>query len=559
MTSHQKLRRFWLSAYELSARYRWAGTAIGVALVALLVPALTLAGGERGSLGPSIPLFFLVPMLLASMLGGRVAGVIVSVAAVGVWDWYFIPPVHAPTVYLPSDVLALIVFLFDALVTGQLATVVRQRADDAVRRARTSEALYDLSVALIGSHELAAILPTLTQRLRQTFDLQACAVLLRDQDRAFWRTAAASGTVPDDLNIERSRTISGVLSWVDSRGEMCALDAGARGGRDDHLVPSRGASNRAQFWPLRVGSRVVGVLELVYRPETELDPERDRLLTTLVNGTAIALEQERLFREEQEATLARESDRLKSALLSSVSHDLRTPLAGIKAAASSLLQDDVQWSDADLRAFAADIDAEADRLTRLVANLLDLSRVEAGAIKPEREREDVGDLVARVVQHAQPRLSPHPIHVEIEPGLRPWFLDVVHLDQVLTNLIENAAKYSPAGAPITIVARESAELGGEAELRLSVTDRGSGIPVAEQATVFDAFYRGAGTGRRTSGTGMGLAIVKGLVAANGGRVELDSQVGRGSTFTVVLPAPGDDVAAIDLEAARPPSDGTPWQ
>ncbi|MBV9281480.1 MAG: DUF4118 domain-containing protein, partial [Chloroflexi bacterium] len=429
--------RLWLRAFDLAARHPWVGTASGLVLLGLLVPILTLAGGYKGAIGPSLPLFFLVPMLVASTLGGRIPGVAVAVAAVLVWDWFFIPPLYTVTIFYPRDVLALVVFLGDALLTGQLATVARQRAEDALQRARTSEALYELSMALIGSHDLTAILPSLTQRLRETFDLEASAILLRDAGGAPWKAAAVSGSIPNDLNVERSRDVAGILSWVGTTGQVCGLghtDGQMRQGEPGRY--DRRTARRAEFWPLRVGSRLVGVLELVYRRGAELDPQRDRLLTTLVNGAAIALEQERLFHEEQEAAVARESDRLKSALLSSVSHDLRTPLAGIKAAASSLLQTDVVWSEEDRRAFLQDIDAEADRLARLVSNLLDLSRIEAGAIAPNRDWEDVGELAERVVRRLQPRFPRHPIDVEIARRLPPIRLDTVHIEQVLTNLIE---------------------------------------------------------------------------------------------------------------------------
>jgi two-component system sensor histidine kinase KdpD len=277
------------------------------------------------------------------------------------------------------------------------------------------------------------------------------------------------------------------------------------------------------------------------------------LLATLVNGAAIALEQERLFREEREAELARESDRLKSALLSSVSHDLRTPLAGIKAASSSLLQDDVQWSEEDRRAFVQDIDAEADRLARLVSNLLDLSRIEAGAIRPNTEWEEVGELIHRVVGRLRHRLATHPIAVELEPGLPSARFDAIHIEQVLTNLIENAAKYSPDGSPVTVKARAVPSAGGGLELRLSVSDRGPGISLSEQGKIFDMFYRIARSDRRTSGTGMGLAIVKGLVEANGGNVLVESEVGRGTTFTVALPLNEEQRGQDGRREGTPPS------
>jgi two-component system sensor histidine kinase KdpD len=274
---------------------------------------------------------------------------------------------------------------------------------------------------------------------------------------------------------------------------------------------------------------------LVPRANQRPDPERERLLTTFANAAAIALEQGRLMQEEQTATLARESDRLKSALLSSVSHDLRTPLAGIKAAASSLLQEDVVWSEEDRHAFLADIDHEADRLTRLVSNLLDLSRIEAGAIKPSLAWEDVDELIERVTRRLAPRLAPHPLVRRIAPDLPQVLLDAVQIEQVLTNLLENAAKYSPPGALITVAARVVADHSGGEELEIAVSDEGAGIPAGEQERIFATFYRVAEGTRGANGTGMGLAIVKGLVEAHSGRVRVESAPGQGSTFSVFLP------------------------
>lgn len=242
-----------------------------------------------------------------------------------------------------------------------------------------------------------------------------------------------------------------------------------------------------------------------------------------------------------------DGDRLKSVLLSSVSHDLRTPLAGIKAAASSLLQDDVQWSEEDRRAFITDIDGEADRLTRLVSNLLDLSRIEAGALQPQKDWEDVGELIERVLRRLEQRLAGHVVLRDIPGGLPPVRLDAVQIEQVVTNLLENAAKYSPPAAPIT-VAVGVVERQGEQALRVTVSDRGVGIPPAEQGRVFDKFYRVTGASRYASGTGMGLAIVKGLVEGHGGRVAVASTLGEGSTFTVDLP--------IEPEGARSGSEQT---
>jgi len=546
--------RHWRDALDPLEPHPLLGALGGMALVAALVPLLYLWRGSdpAGPLYLSIPLFFLVPVLLASVAGGRRAGVLVAVVAVVVWDWFFIPPLYTVTVASPRDLLALLVFLIVALLVGQLSNLTRHRTEEALQRARSSDALYNLSLALIARRDSGDVLDTLTARLRATFDLEACAVLLPDGPAGAWRTAAAAGHVPLDLSVEQSRNMAATVSWVDESGRASWVGQMAGTGlRDGHLVRPHVHQARAQFLPLRVGARSVGVLELVHGDGAGPDADRAHLLETFANGAALALEQARLAREEQAADVARETDRLRTALLSSVSHDLRTPLAGIKAAASSLLQTDVEWGEEDRHAFVTDIDAEADRLTRLVSNLLDLSRIEAGAIRADKEWEDVGELVDRVTRRLEPRLADHPILRDIPADLPPVRLDAVQMEQVLTNLLENAAKYAPTGTPIAVAAHAERGAGAAPTLRLSVADRGEGIPRSEQDRIFDKFYRVAGTARRASGTGMGLAIVKGLVEANGGRVAVESAPGKGSTFTVILllergaPRPVRDDAPLD--------------
>jgi len=527
--------RSWRSALFPVTAHPVIGGALGLGLAAVLIPILQHWHGAGGQLGPSIPLFFLIPVLVASAVGGRAAGVVVSVGALFTWDWFFIHPLYQVTIASARDVLALCVFFAVALLTGQLARTARQRALEALRRAHSTEAVYDLSVALIARHDLTDVLPMLMSRLRETFDLQACAVLLRPPEGGRWVTAASAGKMPGELSVEQSRDVAAVASWAMNEGQACGFGEQPEASAGPAPPRLKGLRPPTQFLPLTAGERTVGVLQLVQRRGATLDSDQQRLLTTFANGVALALEHERLAAEEREAAVARESDRLKSALLSSVSHDLRTPLGGIKAAASSLLQEDVQWSEADRKAFLTDIDSEADRLARIVSNLLDLSRIEAGAILPDTEWEDVAELVHRVVNRLAPTLSGHRIVREIAEAIPAVQIDALQIEQVLTNLIENAAKYSPSGTEITVSARGvDAEDAGR-ELRLAVSDQGPGIPSTEQAEIFDKFYRIAGSGRLAGGTGMGLAIVKGLVEAHGGRIELTSSSDKGSTFTVVLP------------------------
>lgn len=532
----------WRDAIDFKSTHRSLALLVGLGLVVALVPILRAFDGANGALGQSLPLFFLVPVLLASAVGGRWPGIAVSVAAVFVWDWFFINPLYQVTVATARDVLALVIFLAVALLTGQLATIARIQTREALQRARTTEALYALSVDLIARRHLAEVLPRLAQHLQEALDLQACAVLL--PSGGGWRTAAVSGDVPADLQVEGNRNAAAIAEWANRTGQSFGYRDGQGTSWETRPVEAR---SRAQFLPVRAGAQAIGVLELIQKPSVVPGASQEQLLTTFANGVALALEQERLAEEERAAELARESDQLKSALLSSVSHDLRTPLAGIKAAASSLLQDDVHWSEEDRRAFALDIDSEADRLTRLVSNLLDLSRIEAGAISPVKEWEDLGDLIHRVVHRLQPRLDDHPVLLDVPENAPPVQLDAVQIEQVLTNLIENAVKYSLPGTPIRVRADVRDGPAGR-EALIAVSDEGPGIPVLERDRIFDKFYRLSGAARRAGGTGMGLAIVKGLVDAHGGRVSVENAPGHGSTFIVTLPT---DVPPGAAPGARP--------
>jgi two-component system sensor histidine kinase KdpD len=228
--------------------------------------------------------------------------------------------------------------------------------------------------------------------------------------------------------------------------------------------------------------------------------------------------------------ILRRTDALRTALLSSVSHDLRTPLASIKAAASSLLQEDMQWDEDTRRSFANTIEREADRLNRLVENLLDMSRIEGGALKPEKEWYAITALVQDVVERLQPLLHGREIRTSLPPDLPPVQVDYLYIDQVVTNLLENVTRYTPAGSPIDV----SAEVKNK-QMLISVADRGPGIPAGERERIFDKFYRVLTSQRDTRGSGLGLAVCRGLVEAHGGRIWVESREGGGALFRFTLP------------------------
>jgi two-component system sensor histidine kinase KdpD len=278
----------------------------------------------------------------------------------------------------------------------------------------------------------------------------------------------------------------------------------------------------------------------------------NRLLLAVAAQLGLAVERERLRREAMETEVLRRTDELKTALLNAVSHDLRTPLASIIASAGSLRQRDVAWTEQDQQEFAEAIEQEARRLNRIVSNLLDLSRIEAGSLRPAADWYDVGALIDDVVGRLRPVTAQHRVSVDVPEDLPPVQLDYVEIDQVLSNLIENAVKYTPPGGEINIGVRP-----GDGEVEISVADRGPGLPAAALARVFDPFYRVDGTSRADSsgprplGTGLGLAVARGLVEAHGGRIWVENRPGGGACFTFTLPlhAPLDSAAPAAEDVA----------
>lgn len=244
----------------------------------------------------------------------------------------------------------------------------------------------------------------------------------------------------------------------------------------------------------------------------------------------LAIERARLRQEATDAEILRRTDELRRALLNAVSHDLRTPLASIVASAGSLEQDDVDWTDEERRDFAHAIVEEGQRLNRIVGNLLDLSRIEGGTLRPEKGWYDLSSLVDEVLGRLRPLTAAHRIKADVPQDLPAVLLDYVEIDQVLSNLLENAAKYAPADTEITLTLQRT-----NGEVRVSVEDHGPGIPQASLPHLFDPFYRVADGTPRPAGLGLGLAVAKGLVEAHGGRVWAENRAGGGARFVFTLP------------------------
>jgi K+-sensing histidine kinase KdpD len=283
---------------------------------------------------------------------------------------------------------------------------------------------------------------------------------------------------------------------------------------------------------------ITGQLAANQRERAREAAERERETVTLYE------ERDRLRERATEAEVHRQADELKTALLGAVSHDLRTPLASIIASAGSLRQHDVVWTDAEQESFLSDIEGEARRLARIVANLLDLSRMESGTLRPERGWYDVAALVDDVLGRLRAATRDHPVRVRVSDDMPPVPLDYVEVDQVLSNLVENAVRHTPGGTEIWITVERS-----EGEAVITVSDSGPGIPEAELPRLFDPFVRAARRKGGPGGVGLGLAIARGLVEAHGGRITAENRAGGGATFRFTLPLelPG---RAPALAAAR---------
>ncbi|HEY8104970.1 MAG TPA: ATP-binding protein, partial [Gemmatimonadales bacterium] len=287
------------------------------------------------------------------------------------------------------------------------------------------------------------------------------------------------------------------------------------------------------YVPLVASGRTLGVVGIRARDPRRLqEPVRRQLLETFAGQVAASLERVRLAGASQQARLETEAERLRTALLSSLSHDLRTPLAGIEGAASSLLQDGGTQPPATRRELAQTIVEESRRMTRLVANLLDMVRLESGALQVQREWQPLEEVVGVALIRLDERLAGRVVTTTLPPDLPLLPIDGLLIEQVLINLIENALKYTPPGTPIDI----SAEL-GQREVIVEVADRGPGLPGGEEGRIFDKFYRARDQGH-AGGAGLGLTICRGIVTAHGGRIWAENRAGGGTSFRFSLPLGG---------------------
>src|SRR4051812_6386596 len=478
--------------------------ALGVAL--LLRP---LAGIEN------VDLVFLTAVIGVAVrygLGPSLAG---SVASVLAYNFFFIPPLHTFLIADPTNVAALFFFLVVAVITSNLAARVRAQAVAARRRAEATEALYAFSRRIADIVALDDLLRATTQQIASMLALDAVLLLPDAAGRLQMRASCPSTDWIDPVDVDAVRA-----AWA-------ADYPGGQGRRDALRVGER------LFLPLRTSHGVVGVvgISLRNRPGVPLTSEERRLLDALLDQAAVAIERVCLAAERDEARLAVETERLRSALLASLSHDLKTPLASITGAVTALRQYADLYDAAARDELAGTIQDEAERLTRFVTNLLDMARLEAGGIVLDRQPVDLGEVIGTALQRTAPVLAGHRVAVDLAPDVPMLDLDPVLFEQVLVNLLDNAAKYAPPGSSVTLKGRRH---GGT--VVLTVTDEGPGLAPDDVAHAFEKFYRANVGDRRRAGTGLGLAICRGFVEALGGTIGAANRSDRsGAVFTVTFP------------------------
>src|SRR5579864_4137049 len=472
----------------------------------------------------NVSMLYLLAVMASAVGFGRGPAIFASVSAFLIFDWFFVEPVHQFTVSDASEWVSLLFFLLTATVTGQLAAGQRQRAREAQQREREAVVLYDV-VRLLSEGDGDQVLQAVADHLRRELQVQAVAVEMWQPNGA---TTWVSAGDPEALRgVREARASARVLHSVPMR----TADH-AQPGRWVRIVqPTRSQVPRSDVHvvPVRVSDRRVGALLLVGTSDS-FDQSDDRLVSASAAQIGLAYERARLRQEATEAEILRRTDELRAALLNAVSHDLRTPLATIMASAGSLRQRDVAWTEEERQSFAQAIEEEADHLNHLVGNLLDLSRIEGGSLKPQMSWQELDTVIDDTVDRLKPVTRHHRLHVDVPDDMPPMWFDPVEIGEVLYNLIENATKYAPPDTEIDVTVSRGAR-----EVSVAIEDRGPGIPSTSLPHLFDPFYRVIDGRPRPQGLGLGLAIVKGLVEAHGGRVWAENRAGGGARFTFTLP------------------------
>ena len=509
------------SAGVASRRMRLRRRSVPEWMTSLGIPLLTAGAITVLGLGLSqvvvlqnLSILYLLAVLTSAILAGRFAALLAAGVSFLAYNFFFIEPVRTFTIAKPHEVLALLIFVTVAVVTGTLAARLRNQIDRARQAVRNTQALYDFSRKLSAAYGVDGALTATTAQLSAMLGLPAVALANEEGGQLELRVAWPPDQTLDETAMTAAR-------WAYEKREPAGYMTGT--------LPNVAYL----FLPIRSDQRLAGVAGVLLGPtHGSLSPDEERQVAAVLDQAVIAIDRARLVRENARAAVAQEGEKLQTALLSSLSHDLRTPLASITGAVTTLRQlgDRI---DGETRAdLLASVEEETARLTRFVGNLFDMTRIESGLVRPRREPVDLPTLIAGVAERTarlEPRLV---IETSTADAMPPALADPGLLEQVLFNIFDNARKYAGADQPVTVYVRQDGM-----EAVISVTDQGKGIPADELEVIFQKFHRRAKGDGRPAGTGLGLSIARGFVAAMGGTIRAESPAmrKRGTRFVIRLP------------------------
>lgn len=488
------------------------GVALAVVAAAVAVNALLWPwiGVEN------VDLVFLTAIVAVAVRLGLWPSIVASVVSALCYNFFFTEPYYSFTIENPKDVIAVVFFTIVAIIVSNVAARTRIQAVAATDRARATESLYAFSRKLAGVGTLDDVL--WASAYQMALMLKVRVVILLPEDGSI---AVKVGYPPEDI-MDEADIAAAKWAWQNNRAA----------GRGSDTLPGA----KRLFLPMRTGRGAIGVVGIDSdKPGPLLTPDRRRLLDALSDQAALAIERVHLVEDMEQVKRSAEADRLRTALLTSISHDLKTPLAGVLAAAGTLRDLGGKLTDAEKADLLATIIDESERLNRFIANLLDMTRLESGAIMPKLAPHDLGEIVGSALERAAKILAQHQVEVELAADLPMLDLDAVLFEQVLFNVLDNAAKYAAPGTTIRIVSRRDRD-----SVTLHILDEGSGIPPADLERIFDKFYRVQKTDQVRAGTGLGLAISRGFVEALHGTITAANRADRsGAVFTITLPIPAD--------------------
>ncbi|WIM10654.1 sensor histidine kinase KdpD [Enhydrobacter sp.] len=468
---------------------------------------------------PNVSLIYVVPVMIAAARHGLVPSLWVAALSVLSYNFFFLPPLHRLTIADPANIVALFFLMFVAAVASALGTRTRAQAQSARREARTTAELYAFSRKIAGVVDLDDLLWIVVTHLARLLDAEV-AILMPDKGRRKESRLTLYAAFPPDCEFTEADLAAARWCW----------DAEQPAGKGTDTLPG----GRWLFVPIRTSRAPVGVIGILSSGDRrDLGASERQLLEAVGNQAAVAIERVALAADIDEARIGAERERLRSAMLTSVSHDLRTPLASIIGALSSLRSYRDRYDDAAREELLGTALSEAERLDRFVGNLLDMTRLDAGVIVPRREAVEAGDLVSTALRRAMPLLKGRVVSSSIDPDLPSLSLDFVLAEQALFNLLDNAGKYSPVGGRIEVLARRFGE-----HVEIVVRDEGPGIAPEALDRLFEKFYRADAGDRRRAGTGLGLAIAKGFTEVQGGTIAARNRIDRsGAEFIVSYPIP----------------------